>query len=426
VKREIHLAAHFPGVNNATVWSDPESGSQIAFESFVHLAQVAEAAKFDFFFLAEGQRMREHFGQLTDVDVAGRPDNLSVLSALAAVTERIGLMPTITTTYHEPWELARQLGSVDLLSGGRAGWNLVTSSDPFTGANFRRGGYLEYDARYARGSQFIEACWEMWDGGVGPFRYAGSQVALDGVFSLPTLPQGRPPMIQAGDSPAGRDFAARYADGIFTRHGTLKAGQEFYADVKGRLAGYGRSEESLLILPGATFVLGDTDAEAAELSREIRAKQVSGRHAIMTLEQAWNRDLSMFDPDGPLPDVEPELEVDVRSEGSAMARTLNREAVETIARWRARAAEGGLSIRELVMEMTARQSFVGSAATVAAALEQHVTERACDGFILVPHLTPGGLDRFCAEVVPLLQERGVFRSEYSGATLRDHLGLAGV
>ena len=422
-KRQIHLAAHFPGVNNTTVWSQPGSGSQIAFDSFVHLAQVAEAAKFDFFFLAEGQRMREHFGRLTELDVAGRPDNLTVLAALAAVTERIGLMPTITTTYHEPHELARQLGTLDHLSAGRAAWNLVTSTDPFTGANFRRGGYLPYDRRYDRAAEFIEAAQAMWDGGVARFDFAGTEVDVHGEFTLPPLPQGRPPMIQAGDSEAGREFAARYADGIFTRHGTLEAGQAFYADVKGRLARYGKREDQLLILPGATFVLGDTDAEAEELARALRAEQISGPHARMVAEQLWNRDLSEFDPEGPLPDVEPELDGDVKSEGSAQARTLNREAVETIARWRERAAAANLSLRGLVTEMTARQSFVGSPATVAEALDTHVQARACDGFILVPHLTPGGLDRFAAEVVPLLQERGTFRTEYSGPTLRDHLGL---
>ncbi len=423
-RRQIHLAAHFPGVNNTTIWRDAPAGSQIDFQSFVHLAQVAEAAKFDFFFLAEGQRMREHFGRLTELDVAGRPDNLTILAALAAVTERIGLMPTITTTYHEPHELARQLGSVDHLSGGRAGWNLVTSADPFTGANFRRGGYLPYDQRYARASEFIEAAWAMWDGGVARFDFAGTQVDVHGEFTLPPLPQGRPPMIQAGDSEAGREFAARYADGIFTRHGKLEDGQAFYADVKGRLAAYGKREDQLLILPGATFVLGDTDAEAQELAVELRSRQISGHHARMVAEQLWNRDLSEFDPEGPLPDVEPELDGEVRSEGSAQARTLNREAVQTIARWRERAQAGGLSLRGLVTEMTARQTFIGSPATVAEQVDAHVQARACDGFILVPHLTPGGLDRFAAEVVPLLQERGSFRTDYSGPTLRDHLGLA--
>ena len=428
-RKQIHLAAHFPGVNNTTVWSDPAGGSHIDFSSFEHLARTAERAKFDFFFLAEGLRMREHAGRLHELDVAGRPDSLAILAALAAVTERIGLMATITTTYHEPYELARQLGTLDHLSDGRAGWNLVTSSDPFTGANFRRGGYLPYDGRYERGGQFVDSVrllWDAWTDNDSRFAYEGSQVRIAGEFPLPPLPQGRPVMIQAGDSDAGREFAARYADGIFTRHGKLKEGQEFYADVKRRLAQYGRHPDELKILPGTTFVLGDTDAEAEEIADEVRHAQVSGPHAIMFLEQLWNRDLSAYDPDGPLPEVDPDLDSQVRAEGSAQARTLQREAVETAARWRARAEADNLSIRELVIEMTGRQSFIGSPQTVADAIDAHVQADACDGFILVPHITPGGLDRFADEVVPLLQERGAFRTEYEGPTLRDHLGLTGM
>jgi FMN-dependent oxidoreductase (nitrilotriacetate monooxygenase family) len=427
-RKQIHLAAHFPGVNNTTVWSDPAAGSHIDFSSFEQLARTAERAKFDFFFLAEGLRMREHAGRLHELDVAGRPDSLAILASLAAVTERIGLMATITTTYHDPYELARQLGTLDHLSDGRAGWNLVTSSDPFTGANFRRGGYLPYDKRYERGEQFVESVqllWDAWAENGSRFAYDRSQVRIAGEFPLPPLPQGHPAMIQAGDSDAGREFAAAHADGIFSRHGKLDEGQRFYADVKGRLARYGRAPHELVILPGTTFILGDTDAEAHEIADEVRRAQVSGAHAIMFLEQLWNRDLSAYDPDGPLPEVDPDLSSQVRSEGSAQARTLQREAVETATRWRARAEAGNLSIRELVIEMTGRQSFIGSPQTVAEAIDDHVQAEACDGFILIPHVTPGGLDRFADEVVPVLQERGVFRTDYEGPTLRDHLGVAG-
>lgn len=440
--RQIHLAAHFPGVNNTTVWSDPESGSHIDFSSFVRLAQTAERAKFDFFFLAEGLRMREHAGRVHDLDVAGRPDSLAILAALAAVTERIGLVATITTTYHEPHELARQLASLDHLSGGRAAWNLVTSSDAFTGANFRRGAYLDYALRYERGGQFVQAANALWDswapdevladaeagvfvhrGAPGAFAFRGSQIDIAGNFTVPRCPQRRPVMIQAGDSVQGREFAAQYADGIFTRHGTLEAGQAFYADVKARLGRFGRAHEDLLILPGATFVLGDTDREAHEHAHHVRRQQVTGAHAILFLEQLWNRDLSAYDPDGPLPDIDPDVSSEALSQGSAQARSLNRDAIAIARQWRERARAGSLSIRELVIEMTGRQTFIGSPATVAATLNAHVQASACDGFILVPHVTPGGLDRFADEVVPLLQERGVFRNEYTGETLRENLGL---
>ena len=161
-KRQIHLAAHFPGVNNTTVWSDPASGSHIDFASFVHLAQTAERAKFDFFFLAEGLSLREHAGHVHDLDVVGRPESFTILAALAAVTERIGLMATLTATYHEPYELARALGTLDHLSDGRAGWNLVTSTDALTGRNFSRGGYLDYGDRYVRGRELLESATQLW------------------------------------------------------------------------------------------------------------------------------------------------------------------------------------------------------------------------------------------------------------------------
>ena len=162
-RKQVILGAHFPGVNNTTVWSDPAAGSHIGFESFVHLAQTAERGMFDFFFLAEGLRLREQRGKIHDLDVVGRPDTLTLLAALAAVTGHLGLAGTLNATYHEPYELARQLATLDHLSGGRAAWNVVTSSDAFTGENFRRGGYLDYADRYVRAGEFIEAAKQLWD-----------------------------------------------------------------------------------------------------------------------------------------------------------------------------------------------------------------------------------------------------------------------
>src|SRR5580698_511277 len=161
--KKVHLAAHFPGVNNTTVWSDPAAGSHIEFSSFVHLAQTAERAKFDFFFLAEGLRLREQRGLIHDLDVVGRPDTFTVLAALAGVTERIGLSGTINSTFNEPYEVARQFATLDHLSGGRAGWNMVTSSDAFTGENFRRGGFLDHADRYRRAEEFLAVAREFWD-----------------------------------------------------------------------------------------------------------------------------------------------------------------------------------------------------------------------------------------------------------------------
>ncbi|MFE9599922.1 NtaA/DmoA family FMN-dependent monooxygenase [Streptomyces hokutonensis] len=421
--KEIHLAAHFPGVNSTTVWADPRSRSQIAFSSFEHLARTAERGLFDFFFLAEGLRLREHKGRIHDLDVVGRPESLTLLNALAAVTERIGLAATVNATFNEPYELARRLATLDHLSGGRAAWNVVTSSDAFTGENFRRGGYLDRADRYTRAAEFVAVARELWDswtpdGLSRPFAHRDQHFDIAGEFTVPRSPQGHPVVIQAGDSGEGREFAARAADVIFTRHGTLEDGRAFYADVKARLAKYGRSADDLKIMPGVTVVLGDTAAEAQERAAEIRRQQVSPQNAILAVEQIWGTDLSSYDPDGPFPDFDPEPDPSL-----TQGRTRRGDSVATAEKWRALSRQKGLSIRQTVIEASGRQSFIGTPEAVAAELETFVRQDAADGFVLVPHLTPGGLDEFVDRVVPLLQERGAFRTEYRGATLRSHLGL---
>ncbi|MBU3868370.1 NtaA/DmoA family FMN-dependent monooxygenase [Streptomyces sp. 4503] len=421
--QQIHLAAHFPGVNNTTVWTDPRSRSQIDFDSFEHLARTAERGLFDFFFLAEGLRLREHNGRIHDLDVVGRPESITVLNALAAVTERLGLAATVNATFNEPYELARRLASLDHLSGGRAAWNVVTSSDAFTGENFRRGGFLDRADRYTRAAEFVATARELWDswtpdGTSRPFAHTGGHFTIDGEFGVERSPQGHPVVIQAGDSDEGREFAASAADIIFTRHGSPAAGRAFYADVKRRLARYGRAPEELKIMPGVTLVLGDTAADAQEKAAEIRLQQVSPQTALLTLEQIWGVDLSGYDPDGPLPDIDPDPDSQL-----TQGRVRHGDPLAVAAKWRALSEEKGLSIRQTVIEANGRQSFIGTPAAVAAQMTEFVAADAADGFILVPHLTPGGLDDFVDRVVPLLQERGVFRTAYSGTTLRDHLGL---
>ncbi|MFD9820100.1 NtaA/DmoA family FMN-dependent monooxygenase [Streptomyces violascens] len=422
-KKQIHLAAHFPGVNNTTVWADPRSKSQIDFSSFEHLARSAERGRFDFFFLAEGLRLREHKGRIHDLDVVGRPESITLLNALAAVTDWLGLAATVNATFNEPYEIARRFASLDHLSGGRAAWNVVTSPDAFTGENFRRGGFLDRGDRYTRAAEFVATARELWDswgedGVPRPFAHHGQHFSVEGKFGVPRSPQGHPVVIQAGDSGEGREFAASAADVIFTRHGTLEAGRAFYADVKGRLAQYGREPDDLKIMPGVTFVLGDTAAEAQEKAAEIRHQQVSPQNAILALEQIWGRDLSAYDPDGPLPAIDPDPD-----SALVQGRVKITNALEIAAKWRALSEAKGLSIRQTVIETTGRQSFIGTPDTVAAELDAFVQGGAADGFILVPHLTPGGLDDFVDQVVPRLQERGAFRTEYTGSTLRSHLGL---
>ncbi|MEW2050900.1 NtaA/DmoA family FMN-dependent monooxygenase [Streptomyces sp. NPDC005476] len=420
--RSLHLAALFPGAGDTTVWADPDAKSQIEFSSFERFARTAERGLFDFLFLAEGLRLREHRGRIHDLDVAGRPESLTVLNALAGVTEHLGLAATVDAAFNEPFELARRLATLDHLSGGRAAWNVVTSADALTGENFRRGGYLDHADRYDRAAEFVATARKLWgswtpDGVPRPFAHRGRHFDIAGEFTLPRSPQGHPVVIQAGDCGEGREAAAT-ADIVLTRHGTLVAGRALYADVKGRLAKYGRGPGDLRVMPGVTVVLGETAAEAQERAATIRRQQISPQNAVLALEQIWGLDLSGYDPDGPLPEIDP-----VAGSGLTRGGTRRGDAVATARRLRALAKEKGLSLRQTVIETSARQSFVGTPEAVAAGLEEFVREDAADGFVLEPHLAPGGLDGFVDRVVPLLQERGVFRTEYEGSTLRSHLGL---
>ncbi|KTR07572.1 NtaA/DmoA family FMN-dependent monooxygenase [Curtobacterium sp. C1] len=441
-KRQVHLAAHFPGVNNTTIWSDERAESQIAFSSFEHFARNAERGCFDYLFLAEGLRLREQKGRIHDLDVVGRPNTLAILAALAGVTSHIGLVGTLQTTFNEPVELAKQLATLDHLTGGRAGWNVVTSSDAFHGANFRRGGFLDHADRYTRAAEFVETARELWDSweadavvadpASGRFAdrsrirdvdHHGPQFDVTGTFPVPRSPQRHPVVVQAGDSDEGRDLAARHAEVVFSLHTEFEDARTFYDDVTARLERVGRSEDELLVMPGATFTLGDTQAEAEEHSRAIRRAQVSPATAIAFLEQVWNRDLSSYDVDGPLPDVEPDVDAETITRGRVRHVRDPRALVQG---WRDRAAAEHLSIRELVIQVSTRGGFVGTPSSIAAEIERYVQERASDGFVVVPHTNPYGLDEFVDRVVPLLQERGVYRESYDeGATLRDTLGLSG-
>lgn len=443
--RQVHLVAHFPGVNSHTVWSAPESGSQIDFSSFVHFAQTAERGLFDYVFLAEGLRVREHGGQIHDLDVAGRPATLAILAGMASVTHNIGVVGTLSSTFNEPYELARQLATLDHLSNGRVGWNVVTTSDAFHGANFRRGAFLPYEERYTRAEEFVtlaKRLWDSWDADairadragkrfVDPERihrvsHRGPQFDVSAISTVPRSPQRYPVIVQAGDSPAGRDFAAANAEVIFSRHTSFAEGQALYRDVKGRLATAGRGEDSLLILPGASFALGDTDEEARERARDISLAQTSPQTAIAWVEAIWGQALPGLDPDGALPDIDP-------SDGEQRQGQVSTKVQDRVARaaqLRERARAEGLTLRQLVAAETATIEFVGTPATVASEIDRYVQGRASDGFVLVPHITPTGLDEFVDRVVPLLQERGVFRTSYdtdpeTGAnpTLRHTLGL---
>ncbi|MDT7679350.1 MAG: hypothetical protein QOD82_7252, partial [Pseudonocardiales bacterium] len=256
------------------------------------------------------------------------------------------------------------------------------------------------------------------DSAINPVQHRGEQFDIQGRFGTPRSPQGYPVLLQSGDSAAGREFGAATADAIFSRHGTLEAGQAFFQDLKGRMPRYGRRPDDLKILPAATFVLGDSARDAEERADHVRRQQVGGQTAIAFLEQVWGRDLSGYDPDGPLPDVDPD------PDNVSITRGRVRHEKDTVSlaqQWRELASSRNLSIRELIIETTARQSFIGTPAQVAEQIDSYVQSDASDGFILVPHLTPGGLDEFVEKVIPELQDRGSFRTEYTGSTLRDHL-----
>ena len=439
-RKQIVLGAYFPGVNHDTVWSDPASGSHIDFSSYEHWARTAERGKLDLLFLAEGLRIRTRGDEFFDQDVVGRPDTFTVLASLAAVTENVGLAGTINATFNEPYELARKFATLDHLSGGRAAWNVVTSADADTGENFRRGGFLGHHQRYERAGETLEtvrALWDSWgsdavvadqgagqflrDGHVGDFAVHGKQFDVAGRFTVPRSPQGHPVILQAGESPAGRDFAAANSDAIFSRYQRFDEARAFYDDVKARVAKAGRNPDEVRILPSAAVVLGDTEAEARERHAEIHDRQVDPWTAIVLAEMIWNRDLSGYDPDGPVPDVDPTPEAPTWIRGRA---PLTQDAHATARAWRAIGEEKDLSLREVVKHVFDRAVFVGTPEHVADEIDRYVQADACDGFILGSHVSPTGLDEIVEKVVPILTERGVFRAEYSGATLRDNLGLA--
>jgi len=437
---QVHLGVFFQGVNHHTVWSDAESGSQIDPLSFERVVRTAERGLFDAFFLGEGLRLRETHGRLHDLDVVGRPDALTELASLAAITSRIGLVATQNATYNDPADLARRLATLDVLSGGRAAWNVVTTDNAWTGANFRRGGYLDHTDRYVRAEEVVrtaQAIWDSWSDdalatshdaphavapdGVRRVVREGATLAVDVLPTVPRSPQQHPVLFQAGDSPDGRTFAARNVDVIFSAHGSdLDDALAFAADVRARTVAAGRPADDVKILPGISIVLADTDAEAEEKRRWLTRAQVTGATALSLLGHVWGRDLSHLDPDGPLPPVDAADSAFDGSRGAAFGRGDRRALAQ---QWRDRAEAEGLTIRELVIAQERRSAFVGSPATVADRMVRFVRSGAVDGFNISPWIVPDGLEDVVELLVPELQDRGAYRTAYTGTTLREHLGL---
>ncbi len=437
----LQFGVFFQGVNSGTIWKLSASGSQTDFESFRRIAQTAERGLFAAFFLGEGLRLREHLGRPHELDVAGRPDAQTMLAALAAVTERIGLVATQNTTYNDPADLARRLASLDLLSGGRAAWNVVTTDNAWTGANFRRGGYLDHADRYTHAEAFVETAkriWSSWEdnpitatshapawagpGGIRRVQHHGAHYDIDVLPGLPPSAQHRPVLFQAGDSPAGRDFAARQTDVIFSGHPQLEDALEFRRDIIERTIKAGRPAHDVQIMPASEFILAPTEREAREKKAWVRSLQIGPQQAIAYLEQFWGTDLSTYDPDGPLPEIDPVVEESDVTRGTAFTGVKARRLAQE---WRTEAREKGQTIREFVTARSARfdSSFVGSYTSVADSLTEYARTGAVDGFNISPWLIPTGLDDIVDHLVPELQERGVYPTHYRGATLREHLGL---
>ncbi|HEY0258457.1 MAG TPA: NtaA/DmoA family FMN-dependent monooxygenase [Lacisediminihabitans sp.] len=438
-RHQIRFGIFFQGVNFSTVWSDPASGSQTDFESFRRVVQTAERGLFSAFFLGEGLRLREHLGRLHDLDVAGRPDALTQLAALAAITNNIGLVATQNTTYNDPIDLAHRLASLDLLSGGRAAWNIVTTDNAWTGENFRRGGYLDHADRYRHAEHVVETARAVWDsfdedtiaGSASASSWAGRDAAAEiardtgyfairGTGRLPRSPQQHPVLFQAGDSGEGRDFAARNAEVVFSAHGVFEDAKAFAEDIRRRTLAAARPADDLKIFPGQEFILADTEAEAIDKARWVRRSQVSPQTALAFLEAVWGTDLSAYDPDGALPEIDPVQEETGETRGAGFRGVSPREVVT---RWRAIAEEHSFSIRELVIHLSSGRGFVGSVSGIADQLVRFADEHVVDGFNVTPWLIPSGLDDIVNRLVPALQERGVYPTEYAGTTLRENLGL---
>jgi len=437
---QVHLGVFFTGVGAELIWTKPSAPSHTAIETFVGIARLLERGLFDAFFLGEGLRVRENQGRVFDLDIAGRPDAITQLSALAGATSRIGLVATQNTTYNYPADLARRLASLDLLSDGRAGWNIVTTDNAWTGENFRHGGWLTHERRYERAGEFVEAAKALWspaepdepDAGGHPGSGAVRAVAVErdtdlvrlrAAATVPPSPQGRPVLFQAGDSDGGRELAARHADVVFSANTGYEQAVAYASDLRARLARHGRAPDSVRILPGAIVVVGDTVRDAEEKARWLLEEQVSPPRAIAFLEQYWGTDLSAYDPHGPLPDIEP-TEAELDPSRGTIAIDDRTGKLARIQKWRDQAAERDLSIVQLVREVSARRPpFVGTASHIADQWTHYVRTRAADGFNIVPHLLPDSLTDIVDKVVPELQSRGAYRTHYEGTTLREHLAL---
>jgi FMN-dependent oxidoreductase (nitrilotriacetate monooxygenase family) len=430
-KRRMRLGAFMrPVTIHTAAWRYPGAYPDANF-NFQHLkrfARTLERGKFDAFFMADHQAvLNMPLQALKRSGTVTSFEPLTLLPALAVVTERLGLIATASTTYNEPYHVARRFASLDHLSGGRAGWNLVTSGNPHEAMNFGRDEHLEHDARYRRAREFFDVVTGLWDswaddafvrdvesgiyfdpGKLHTLNHEGEHFKVKGPLNVARPVQGWPVIVQAGASEAGRQIAAETAEAVFTGQTSIVEARKFYADVKDRMARLGRAPDHMKILPGVFVVVGDT-VEAARAKKRHLDSLVHPDSGIASLSVALGTDVSGFDLDGPLPEI-PE---------SNASRSGRQRLVDM-------AARDNLTVRELAQIVGGSYGaleLVGTPQTIADAMEEWFATEACDGFNVMFPYVPEGLDDFVDRVIPELQRRGLFRTEYEGRTLRENLGL---
>lgn len=431
-KRQIKLGAFLmTDGHHIAGWRHPRAGASanVRVDHFLRLARLAEAAKLDAIFLSDALGIRDT--NIASVHRTSRNvgfEPLTLLSALSVVTHHIGLIGTASTSFNEPFHIARKFASLDLISGGRAGWNLVTSSGEEEARNFNLDSHIPHADRYERAEEFLQVVkglWNSWEDDAfvrdkvsGTYfdpeklhllNHRGRHFKVRGPLNVDRSPQGHPVVVQAGASEAGRALAGASAEAIFCAHRTLAEARAFYADIKTRAANAGRDPDHVKIMPGVFPVLGRSAAEAQEKFEELQSlihPQV-GLQLLATVMGV--DDLSGYDIDGPLPEL-PE------TNGPKSRQHLLIEA----------ARRDNLSIRQLYLSIAGARGHwqvVGTAEQVADQLEERFVKEGADGFnIMAPHL-PGGLEDFIEQVLPILRRRGLFRTEYEGTTLRENLGL---
>lgn len=427
--RQLHLNAFLMGVgHHEAAWRAPESSLTATWElkHYVELAQIAERGTFDSIFFADGPSLQ---GDLRYRPVAWL-DPLILLPAIAAATQRIGLVATASTTYNEPYNLARRFASLDHISDGRAGWNIVTTAGIEAAQNFGLDNVPLHKTRYERASEFVDVCVKLWDSWEDDFllgdkasgrfadgervheiAHAGEHFRVRGPLNVPPSPQRHPLLVQAGSSEDGRAFAARYAEAVFTAQQTLADGQAFYADLKRRTAALGRNPDHIKVLPGLVPVIGSTEAEALQREQDLAGWQVWA-YGLRQLSQLLGVEITEDELDRPLRDLG-----DVSSVQGHQSRF---QVVTELAR------RDNLTVRQLLVRMgggRGHRTFTGTPEQIADTIEEWFNSGAADGFNVMAPVLPEGLALFVEHVVPLLRKRGLFRSEYTGKTLREHYGL---